>query len=70
MRTPENSSLFQQSPIGQIVQRVLASGRLTREDEQVFLQVVSNSPMLSHQEIDLVIDVLDRLHMGLLKVTD
>jgi hypothetical protein len=56
--------------IGQILRRVLATGKITRADEMFFLRTLASGVSLDDQEMDMVSDVLDRLQMGLLKVAD
>ncbi|MGI0489596.1 hypothetical protein ACN4EK_29620 [Pantanalinema rosaneae CENA516] len=56
--------------ISQVINRVLASGRITRADETVFLKAMVNEHPLNREEMDQINHVFDRLQMGLLKVVD
>lgn len=56
--------------ISHVVNRILGSGKITREDEYVFqVAMVAEAP-LNAQELSQVSDIYNRLQMGLLKVVD
>ncbi|WP_421654960.1 hypothetical protein [Leptothermofonsia sp. ETS-13] len=65
-----NSNPHSQLTIRQILNRVLATGKITRADEMFFLRMLASGASLDEREMDMVSDVLDRLQMGLLKVAD
>lgn len=54
------------SPVQAVVDRILSSRRITRQDQRSLLSL-SN---LSREEQRLIDQVFDRLRMGLLKVVD
>lgn len=56
--------------LSSVVQRVLASGRITRADEKFFYGAMVADMALNEVELQLVNRVLQRLQMGLLKVVD
>lgn len=56
--------------IGQILNHILATGKITRADEMFFFKTLASGTALNDYEMDMVTDVLDRLQMGLLKVAD
>lgn len=53
-----------------IINRILASGRITRADEKFFFKVLATETTLSSEELDMVTRVLDRFQMGLIKLAD
>lgn len=67
---PVGNSSRTQNPLKQSVSRILASGRITRADEKVFFKALVTETALSSEEMDLIHRVLDRMQMGLIKVTD
>lgn len=67
---PVGNSSRTQVPLKQIVSRILASGRITRADEKIFFKALVTETALSSEEMDLIHRVLDRMQMGLIKVTD
>ncbi len=56
--------------IGQIMRRVIASGKITRADEFVLLQEMASDVSLSTEDMALLRNVMQRMDMGLIKVTD
>lgn len=69
MQTP-NYNRPMSTAISQVINRVLASGRITRADESVFLRAMVNDHPLNPEEMNQINHVFDRLQMGLLKVVD
>lgn len=65
-----NTNHFSQLSLGDTLNRILATGRITRSDEMFFFRALASGAALDEQENDMVSDVLDRLQMGLLKVAD
>jgi hypothetical protein len=57
------------TPLGKIIRHIFFTGQITRADE-VKLLTLAHQALLSHEEIQLVRAVSDRLQMGLLKVVD
>jgi hypothetical protein len=57
-------------PVGQVVNRILGSGRITRADEKFFLRAMVTETVLSDEEMMQISNVYDRLQMDLLKVVD
>lgn len=56
--------------IGQVIERIYRSGKITRHDEWHFLRAMVAEEPLSREEQTQVRDVFDRLQMGLLQVVD
>ena len=52
------------------VERIVASGRITRADEDLLLQAATSDQVLTSEEMELVKRVFDRLQMGILKVSE
>ncbi|MBD2104671.1 hypothetical protein [Leptolyngbya sp. FACHB-261] len=59
-----------QSPLEQVVDRVFASGRITRADQKHFLSAMLAPEPLSKTEQTKIRGAFERLRMGLLKVMD
>lgn len=60
-----------QVDIDQLIQGVLATGRITYRDKQRFLNLLlMSADTLTTQQLSQVRTVSDRLMMGLVKVTD
>lgn len=56
--------------IGDVASRIVATGKITREDEQVLHQVMMSDLYLGIEDLRHIRIVLDRLQMGLLQVAD
>jgi hypothetical protein len=56
--------------IGQIINRILTSGKITRADEMFFMRALATETTLNEHEMDMVSDVLNRMQMGLIRVAD
>jgi len=56
--------------IGQIINRIRSSGKITRADEKFVLRALATETTLSNREMDMVSDVITRMQMGLIHVTD
>jgi hypothetical protein len=69
MKTLKNSPCPQTS-FEQVVDRIFASGKITRSDENYFLRVLLAERSLNETELLQINTVLQRLQMGLLKVVD
>ena len=54
----------------QVVRRILTYGRITRFDEKFLFRAMATETSLSPEEVSMVNQVLDRLHMGLIKIAD
>ncbi len=54
------------SPLQEVIDRILASRRITRVDQRLLISLAN----LSHEEQALLNQVFDRLHRGLLRVVD
>ncbi len=54
--------------IGQIVERIVASGKITRADENYLLHANLYERSLSYEELHQVRQLFDRVQMGLLQV--
>jgi hypothetical protein len=67
--SPQQSSRADIS-IEQIADRIIASGRITRADERFFMQAALANVPPSEEEMSHIKRVIDRLHMGLLRVLD
>jgi S1-C subfamily serine protease len=59
-----------QLTVQRVVDKILASGRITRADEAFFLRAIAADKVLSQREMALINRVRDRLQMGLLKLAD
>lgn len=66
------SSLFvtNQTLLIEVINRIFASGRITRADEESLMRAMTSEHPLSGDELSQVRRVLERLQMGLLKVVD
>ncbi|QKD84490.1 hypothetical protein HPC62_21925 [Thermoleptolyngbya sichuanensis A183] len=56
--------------IGDVANRIVATGKITREDEQMLHQVMMSDLYLGMEDLRHIRIVLDRLQMGLLRVAD
>lgn len=56
--------------IGEVASRIMATGKITREDEQMLHQVMMSDLCLGIEDLRHIRTVLDRLQMGLLQVTE
>ncbi len=59
-----------QLTIAQVVEHILASGRITRTDQDSLRSAISSEIPPSPEEIRQIKGVFNRLQMGLLKVMD
>ncbi len=59
-----------QNTIAQVVERILASGKITRADQVSLQRAMSSENPLSGEESRKIKRVFERLQMGLLKVVD
>ncbi|UBF25526.1 hypothetical protein K9N68_28760 [Kovacikia minuta CCNUW1] len=67
---PINSGSRSPVTIGQIINRIRSTGKITRADEKFFLRALVTETSLSDREMDMVSDVLNRMQMGLIRVAD
>ncbi|MBF2084129.1 hypothetical protein [Thermoleptolyngbya sp. C42_A2020_037] len=56
--------------IGDVANRIVATGKITREDEQMLHQLMMSDLYLGMEDIHHIRTILDRLQMGLLQVDD
>ncbi|MDX2241726.1 MAG: hypothetical protein NW224_13660 [Leptolyngbyaceae cyanobacterium bins.302] len=56
--------------MGQIMQQVIATGKITRSDELVFLRALSSDVSLTKEDMSTLTDLMKRMDMGLIKVVD
>jgi acid stress-induced BolA-like protein IbaG/YrbA len=56
--------------IEQVIQSVLSTGRITRQDKQRFFTILASDCTLTDRQLAQVRTISDRLQMGLLKVVD
>lgn len=56
--------------IGQIMRQVIATGKITRADELIFLRALSSDVSLSNEDLSMLNDLMRRMDMGLVKVVD
>lgn len=56
--------------IGDVASRIVATGKITREDERMLHQVMMSDLYLGMDDMRHIRTVLDRLQMGLLQVAD
>ena len=56
--------------IGHVAERIFATGKITREDNQALLRAALQNSILTPSEMVQVRGLFDRLQMGLLKVID
>ena len=54
--------------VHQVVSRILNSGKITYADERFFMKAMVAEEPLTHEELQQVNNVFNRLQMGLLKV--
>lgn len=65
-----NVAPFAAVSLGQVIKRILGTGRITRDDEVFFQKAMRSETPLDADEMEQVAKVYDRLQMGLLKVVD
>ncbi len=65
-----NVAPFAAVSIGQVIQRILGTGKITHDDEVFFQKAMLCETPLDPEEMDQVTKVYYRLQMGLLKVVD
>lgn len=58
------------SPVAQVTDRIVASGKITRADETILLRASGSEIPLTPAELEQVRYVMDRLEMGLIRVVD
>lgn len=58
------------SSIGQVIQKILRTGRITAAQQQWLLKANAIGRVLNDEEMQLVKQVCDRLSTGLVKVVD
>ncbi|GAB4154129.1 MAG: hypothetical protein Fur0046_34060 [Cyanobacteria bacterium J069] len=56
--------------IGGVASRIVATGKITREDERMLHQAMMSDLYLDSNDLHHIRTVLDRLQMGLLQVAD
>ncbi|MFQ3617571.1 MAG: hypothetical protein SNJ57_06390 [Cyanobacteriota bacterium] len=56
--------------IGEVASRIVATGKITREDEQMLHQVMMSDLYLGMEDLRHIRTVLERLQMGLLQVAE
>ncbi|GAB4466564.1 MAG: hypothetical protein OHK0037_22370 [Elainellaceae cyanobacterium] len=56
--------------IGDVASRIVATGKITREDERMLHQLMMSDLYLGTEDIHHIRTILDRLQMGLLQVDD
>lgn len=56
--------------MGQIMRQVIATGKITRADELVFLRALSSDVSLTREDMHMLNDLMKRMDMGLIKVVD
>lgn len=56
--------------IGQIMHRVIASGKVTRADELFFLRALASDTALTPEDIKTLQNLVKRMNMGLIKVVN
>lgn len=59
-----------ENTIAQVIERILASGKITRADQISLQRAMSSENPLSVEETRKIKRVFERLQMGLLKVVD
>lgn len=65
-----NVAPFAAVSLGQVIQRILGTGKITHDDELFFHQAIRSETFLDDEEMEQVTKVYRRLQMGLLKVTN
>lgn len=65
-----NVAPFVALSVGQVIQRILGTGKITRNDEVFFQKAIFSETPLDDEEMDQVTKVYYRLQMGLIKVAD
>lgn len=56
--------------IGQIMRKVIVSGKITRADELVFLRAMVAEDPLTPEDLTTLRQVMQRMDMGLIKVVE
>lgn len=64
------STAISDSSIGQVIQKILRTGRITAAQQRWLLKANAIGPVLNDEEMQLVKQVCDRLSTGLVKVVD
>lgn len=65
-----NVAPFAVVSLGQVIKRILGTGKITRDDEVFFHKAMLSETPLDDEEMDQVTKVYYRLQMGLIKVAD
>ena len=56
--------------MGQIMRRVIDSGKITRADELIFLRALSSEIDLTAEDMLILKDLMKRMDMGLIKLVE
>ncbi|MBF2079335.1 MAG: hypothetical protein IGR76_12665 [Synechococcales cyanobacterium T60_A2020_003] len=64
------STAISDSSIGQVIQKILRTGRITAAQQRWLLKANAIGQVLNDEEMQLVKQVCDRLSTGLIKVVD
>uniref|UniRef100_A0A832H5Z7 Uncharacterized protein n=1 Tax=Oscillatoriales cyanobacterium SpSt-402 TaxID=2282168 RepID=A0A832H5Z7_9CYAN len=56
--------------MGQIMRRVIDSGKITRADELIFLRALSSEIDLTAEDMLILKDLMKRMDMGLIKFVE
>lgn len=56
--------------LGQLMHRVIASGKITRADEVHFIHALSTDSVLSYDDMQMLRNLMKRMDMGLIKVVN
>ena len=70
MKPVSGSNIRSAISLAQIMQRVIASGKITRADELIFWRAATSETQLSEEDMKLLQGVLKRMELGLIKVED
>ncbi len=65
-----NVAPFTAVSIGQVIKRILGTGKITHDDEVFFQKAMRSETSLNNEEMEQVTKVYRRLQMGLIKVVD
>jgi hypothetical protein len=64
------SNVYSAITIGQIMKRVIDSGKITRADELFFLRALTSDASLTSEDMATLTHLMKRLEMGLIKVVN
>jgi hypothetical protein len=56
--------------IGQIMKRVIGTGKVTRADEVFFRRALISHTVLTPEDLSMLESLMKRMEMGLIKVVD